>query len=178
MATPSCESDGLSRKKYGSVWWSRAVSPPWNSSTMWLESRIGSTPLISWVSGPITPLMVFVSIWFTVRELHLLGLRADHPADGLRQHLVHRGHAVSDVAAGVARRQLHFAAEHSAGRVDLTLGHLGPLDHGLPETGQPAREAGKNAIGDRSGGTAAGSARSAARRRASGQQYGGGASAD
>src|ERR1017187_8385090 len=65
MATPSCESDGLSRKKYLSAWWSRAVSPPWNSSTILLESRIGSTPLISWVSGPITPLMVFVSIWFT-----------------------------------------------------------------------------------------------------------------
>src|SRR5487761_314063 len=63
MATPSWESDGLSRKKYGSVWWSRAVSPPWNSSTMWLAFRIGSTPLISWVSGPITPLMVLVSIW-------------------------------------------------------------------------------------------------------------------
>jgi hypothetical protein len=31
---------------------------------MWLESRIGSTPLISWVSGPITPLMFLVSIWF------------------------------------------------------------------------------------------------------------------
>ncbi len=65
MATPSCESDGLSRKKYGSPWWSRAVSPPWNSSTTWLASRIGSTPLISCVSGPITPLMFLVSIWFT-----------------------------------------------------------------------------------------------------------------
>src|SRR5215472_1345590 len=64
MATPSCESDGLSRKKYGSVWWSRAVSPPWNSSTILLASRIGSTPLISWVSGPITPLTFLVSIWF------------------------------------------------------------------------------------------------------------------
>ena len=30
---------------------------------MWLESRIGSTPLISWVSGPITPLTFLVSIW-------------------------------------------------------------------------------------------------------------------
>src|SRR5215469_7400666 len=65
MATPSWESEGLSRKKSGSVWWSRAVSPPWNSSTMWLASRIGSTPLISCVSGPITPLMCLVSIWFT-----------------------------------------------------------------------------------------------------------------
>src|SRR6266851_7381618 len=65
MATPSWESDGLSRKKKGSVWWSRAVSPPWNSSTMWLALRIGSTPLISWVSGPITPLMDLVSIWLT-----------------------------------------------------------------------------------------------------------------
>src|SRR5215469_15188044 len=64
IATPSWESEGLSRKKYGSVWWSRAVSPPWNSSTILLASRIGSTPLISCVSGPITPLTFFVSIWF------------------------------------------------------------------------------------------------------------------
>src|ERR1022692_172366 len=154
MATPSCESDGLSRKKYGSVWWSRAVSPPWNSSTMWLESRIGSTPLISWVSGPITPLMVFVSIWFT----------AVTPS------------ATSQPVSPVASCTLRLSTP-PAELISLWA-TLAPLDHGLPETGQPAREAGKNAIGDRSGGTAAGSARSAARRRASGQQDGGGASAD
>ena len=92
---------------------------------MWLASRIGSTPLISWVSGPITPLTFLVSIW----------LVAVTPS------------ATSQLVSPVT--SCHLAAEDAAGRVDLALGHLGALEHGLAEAGQPAGEAGKDAVGDR-----------------------------
>src|SRR6202035_1431689 len=97
MATPSWESDGLSLKKNGSVWWSRAVSPPWNSSTILLASRIGSTPLISCVSGPITPLTCLVrlssaaGVDLALRPLRALDHRlpqAGQPSGEARQHAI------------------------------------------------------------------------------------------
>ena len=88
----------------------------------------------------------------------LLGLRADHAADVLGQHLVGGRDPVGDVTAGVAGHQLKLAAEDAAGRVDLALGHLGTLKHCLAEARQPAGEAGKDAVGDRAAGRAAASA--------------------
>jgi len=46
------------------------------------------TPLISWVSGPMTPLTFLVSIWLVA------------------------GDAVRDVTAGVPGHQRHLVAEH------------------------------------------------------------------
>src|SRR5260221_1913112 len=55
MATPSWESEGLSRHNQVLVLWSKRVLPPWNSSGILAEVMIGASALISWVSGPIIP---------------------------------------------------------------------------------------------------------------------------
>ena len=56
MATPSCESDGLSRQRYWLVFLSKAVLPPWNSVGILAALTIGDTAAISCVSGPMMPL--------------------------------------------------------------------------------------------------------------------------
>src|ERR1700674_1544028 len=66
MATPSCESDGLSLQRYGSVFLSNRVLPPWNWVGILADVTIGETALISWVSGPIIPTTLLApSSWWT-----------------------------------------------------------------------------------------------------------------
>ena len=55
MATPSCESDGLSLHRYWFVLWSKDVLPPWNSVGTLAWVRIGASAAISCVSGPMIP---------------------------------------------------------------------------------------------------------------------------
>src|SRR5258708_4762912 len=66
MATPSCESEGLSLHRYGSVFLSNSVLPPWNWVGILAEVTIGETALISWVSGPMIPTTLLApSSWWT-----------------------------------------------------------------------------------------------------------------
>src|SRR6202022_702864 len=55
MATPSWESEGLSRHRYALVLWSETVLPPWNWVGTLAAETMGATALISCVSGPMMP---------------------------------------------------------------------------------------------------------------------------
>src|ERR1700730_9851934 len=55
MATPSWESEGLSRQRYAFELWSKAGLPPWNWSGILAAETMGATALISCVSGPMIP---------------------------------------------------------------------------------------------------------------------------
>src|ERR1700730_10255644 len=61
MATPSCESDGLSRQRYGLAFLSNAVLPPWNCVGILAALTIGATAAISCVSGPMMPVALSVA---------------------------------------------------------------------------------------------------------------------
>src|ERR1700674_2269742 len=66
MATPSCESDGLSLHNHGLAFLSNRVLPPWNWVGILAEVTIGATALISWVSGPMIPTTLLeASSWWT-----------------------------------------------------------------------------------------------------------------
>src|SRR5487761_1694399 len=55
MATPSCESEGLSLHRYGLAFLSNRVLPPWNWVVILAAVTMGGTAAISCVSGPMIP---------------------------------------------------------------------------------------------------------------------------
>src|ERR1700686_3699259 len=66
MATPSCESEGLSLHSHWLVFLSKSVLPPWNCVGTLAEVTIGATALISCVSGPMIPTtLLAASSWLT-----------------------------------------------------------------------------------------------------------------